>query len=270
MSASTIPAGWKAHAALLASGGVLKAFPGLESEAWRLAGNEPVWLGREGMPSHPRVVCVGEALPGRIDPARLAAVDDGVALPRGLARPAIAAAALGLATRVREIGAPVGLAALLTGAPLDFPFAPAAGTVRALAEAAGRDDPQAAFAPAFALLGLGPGLTPSGDDLVGALLFARRLLADAPAWQSTAWRLAALSTSRTHRLSASLFADLLAGHGHGALHRLALALARGGDPLPPARELVAIGHSSGWDMLAGLLFGLAGPAPLCARFDPNP
>ena len=48
----------------------------------------------------------------------------------------------------------------------------------------------------------------------------------------------------------------------GALHRLVECLAARDPVLPAARELTAIGHSSGWDMLAGLVVGVAGRAAL--------
>ncbi len=45
---------------------------------------------------------------------------------------------------------------------------------------------------------------------------------------------------------------------------LAARLAARGPALPAARELTAIGHSSGWDMLAGFIVGAAGSAALQA------
>jgi primosomal protein N' len=58
-----------------------------------------------------------------------------------------------------------------------FPLARALPDVEALAIACAADDADAACRAALPLLGLGPGLTPSGDDLVGAAFFARRALA---------------------------------------------------------------------------------------------
>ena len=114
------------------------------------------------------------------------------------------------------------------------------------------------------MLGLGPGLTPSGDDYVGAAFFARRLFARAGACDRGAWARAAAvvharAGERTHPISAALLGDMLAGHGHAPLHDLAREL--GADealagPLDAARRLVRIGHSSGWDMLAGFVAGI--------------
>jgi hypothetical protein len=258
--------GWKAQAALAASAGAFAAIPGFESGAWRLAGGEPIWLGVGAGPMHPRAVYLRRSLPTtRID---LCAGDgwrpDDDA-PRGQPRAPLAARALALAARIRTFGDPAGFAVLLAGGTPEFPLDKAVPAIVALAHAAGRDDAHGAFEPARSLLGLGPGLTPSGDDFVGALLFGRRLLDDAPAWEATAARLVKEARVRTHAISAALFADLAAGQAYAPLHRLATALARGCDAHAAASDLVAIGHSSGWEMLAGLLIGLAGPAPLCAR-----
>jgi len=271
MSAPSALAGWKAYAALHASGGRLLAPPGFESGAWRYAGTEPVWLGRGSRPDHPRTLCLeGDSSPLTIDLSRLEASEPEPALPRGLDRQRLAPRAAALAARCREIGEPRGLAALLEGRPLPFPLPAAEAPLRALARAAGDDDPGGALAPAHALLGLGPGLTPSGDDAVGGLLFARRMLADAPAWDPVAASLALAARKRTNAISAALLADLASGQGHAALHQVAAALARDTDPLPAARALAGLGHASGWELLAGLLIGLAGPAFFRARFESTP
>jgi hypothetical protein len=271
MNSPAARAGWKAYAALVANGGRLDSLAGFESGAWRLAGGEPVWLGRGSRPRHPRAVCLDTAKgPAGIDLGRLSACEPEPGPPRGLARHSLAPCALALARRLPALGEPKGLASLLAGRVPSFPLTAAVDPVTALAAAAGDDDPEAAFGPAHALLGLGPGLTPSGDDLVGALLFARRMLRDARSWDATAGKLVDAARERTHPISAALLADLADGHGHAALHRVAAALGAGADPLPAARELAALGASSGWEMLAGLLIGLAGPAALCARCESIP
>ena len=73
----------------------------------------------------------------------------------------------------------------------------------------------------------------------------------------------ALAAERTHPISAALISDLLAGEGHGPLHDLAVALMGDAPParaLAAARRLTALGHSSGWDMLAGFAGAIIGPA----------
>ncbi|MGW1005489.1 DUF2877 domain-containing protein [Streptomyces sp. NPDC002520] len=102
---------------------------------------------------------------------------------------------------------------------------------------------------ARALLGLGPGLTPSGDDvLCGALLASRAwggplapltdALADAPC--------------RTPLLSAALLCHAARGECVGQAAALVRAL-NGDAPLEPAlRELLAVGHHSGGDLARGV------------------
>lgn len=94
------------------------------------------------------------------------------------------------------------------------------------------------------LIGLGPGLTPSGDDYLGGMLVALRLSgrggqADA-LWRWLEPRLAA----RTSAISAAHLAAAAAGEAHEALH-VALTGKWNLDALS------AVGHCSGWDALAG-------------------
>jgi len=94
------------------------------------------------------------------------------------------------------------------------------------------------------LIGLGPGLTPSGDDYLGGMLVAlrrsgREAQADA-LWRWLEPRLA----SRTSAISAAHLAAAAAGEAHEALH-LALTGRWHLD------AVAAVGHSSGWDALAG-------------------
>ena len=119
------------------------------------------------------------------------------------------------------------------------------------------------------LLGLGPGLTPSGDDILGGTLLGLRLLGrQARADALVAAVRAALD--QTHAISAAHLE--LAGQGLGAdaLHRFFAALrepwpedAVKHDPAPYAPKLDQlaarldrIGHSSGWDMVLGLALAL--------------
>ncbi|HXH82585.1 MAG TPA: DUF2877 domain-containing protein, partial [Candidatus Tectomicrobia bacterium] len=114
----------------------------------------------------------------------------------------------------------------------------------------------------MSLVGLGPGLTPSGDDLVGAAFLAHRLLAADPAsagrWRDCAGAVGAAAAALTHPISAVLLGDLLDGLAYEALHDLLAAVraARPHDALGASAALIRIGHSSGWDMLAGVAVGL--------------
>jgi hypothetical protein len=154
---------------------------------------------------------------------------------------------------------------MLAGRSPAFPLAAAAPRVHRLARALRDADAGAVYAAALPLLGLGAGLTPSGDDLVGAALFARRASAgaqaDADAWNDLALRLADAARTRSHAIGAALFRDLAAGESFGPLHELALSLRAGAGRdavLGAARAVVAIGHSSGWEMLAGFILGITG------------
>ena len=153
-----------------------------------------------------------------------------------------------------------GFGALLCDAELDFPLGLARERVRELARAYAMNDAAAARAASQNLLGLGAGLTPSGDDLVAAALFGRRLIDRDEAWARLGRELAHDALRASHAISAALFADTVAGESFEPLHELADALVAGdaSAALAAARALVRIGHASGWDMLAGLLLGIHG------------
>jgi len=105
------------------------------------------------------------------------------------------------------------------------------------------------------LLGLGPGLTPSGDDYLGGVLVALHLFgrtADADAlWAWLGPRLPA----RTSLISAAHLAAAAEGEAHEALHASLDALSEGLTTGWHARLewLAAVGHCSGWDGLAGAM-----------------
>ncbi len=176
-----------------------------------------------------------------------------------------------LAASLHTLGAPGGLAALLFGGTRPATteaqlLERAVPVARALGDACARDDWRAAADAAGDLVGLGPGLTPSGDDFVGGAFFAKALLAraglcDRDGWATAAARVGDLTATRTHPISAVLLGDLLRGEGWQPLHDLVWALARADAPAArgAARMLVGLGHSSGWDLLAGFLSGARGP-----------
>ena len=256
--------GWKAHAALARSAGRWTNLPGFAGSAFRLAGGEPIFLGSGNVAMHPRAVvfhphiplhdrlCVQGIVPWRSAPLALDGDEKWV----------LHAGCVALAAGVRDIGVPQGLAVLLTGHEPAFPLDHAIGHVKSLASAIDDDDAHLAQAAALPLLGLGPGLTPSGDDFVGAALFARRLVGMDAQWVLLARRLVAAAQTRTHAIGAALFRDLAEGRSFSALHRLVECLVARDLALPTARDLTTIGHSSGWDMLAGFLIGVAGTAAL--------
>ena len=101
-------------------------------------------------------------------------------------------------------------------------------------------------AEAAQLVGLGPGLTPSGDDYFGGVLVALHALRRASQAESL-WRwLEPQLVGRTSAISAAHLAAAAAGQAHEALHAV-LAGA------PDLERLDAVGHCSGWDGLAGAM-----------------
>jgi hypothetical protein len=123
------------------------------------------------------------------------------------------------------------------------------------------------------LVGLGEGLTPSGDDLLGGYLFTLRLLDQASEhllgidWaRIEEWLCCA--TPLTSKISFAILAD----HARGAAGYPLWALlydAIGGFTeqhlAQRALRVSQIGHSSGWDMLAGVFCG----ASVVLRFAEN-
>ena len=94
------------------------------------------------------------------------------------------------------------------------------------------------------LIGLGPGLTPSGDDYLGGMLVALRRTGRSMQAEGL-WRwLQPRLKERTSAISAAHLAAASAGEGHEALHAVL-------DGRLDLDALDAVGHTSGWDALAG-------------------
>jgi hypothetical protein len=107
------------------------------------------------------------------------------------------------------------------------------------------------------LIGLGPGLTPAGDDALGGALVALRVFGRG----HTADRLSAWALARARGATSDIsFAHLAAaaeGEGAAALHDTLVALAGDSEALGDGvARLDRIGHSSGWDALAGSVAAL--------------
>jgi hypothetical protein len=113
-----------------------------------------------------------------------------------------------------------------------------------------------ALAPEAAqLIGLGPGVTPSGDDYLGGVLVALRWLGRAPQAESL-WRwLEPRLSGATGAISAAHLAAAAGGQVHEALHEMLDNLSAWETPSLTASlgRLDAVGHSSGWDTLAGIV-----------------
>jgi len=102
------------------------------------------------------------------------------------------------------------------------------------------------------LVGLGPGLTPSGDDYLGGILIALHALERKPQAQAL-WRWLEPRLKRTSAISAAHLAAAATGEGHEALHACLEALAsRNADWTRTLDQVANVGHVSGWDALAGI------------------
>ena len=110
------------------------------------------------------------------------------------------------------------------------------------------------------LIGLGAGLTPSGDDFLAAYLFTLRaneivnkvnLCID---WQQVrAWL--QRESIRTNAISSTLMLDCASGFAAAPLHEFVTSTLRNDEideVVFRACQLSRIGHSSGWDMLVGV------------------
>ena len=116
---------------------------------------------------------------------------------------------------------------------------------------------------ANALVGLGEGLTPSGDDFLGGLLFCvntiQRLYPGFINLDSSEQALFIESAKqRTHLISFTLLKDLTNGQAIEPLHELIHSVLSDQPPesIRLASSLTQIGHSTGWDLLTGVLTGL--------------
>jgi Protein of unknown function (DUF2877) len=109
------------------------------------------------------------------------------------------------------------------------------------------------------LVGLGPGLTPSGDDYLGGVLIALSLLGRLSLRDRLWQTLEPLLTERTTDISRAHLVAAAEGYGCAALNRMLCAILAGATDRVVADAitgLAAVGHSSGWDALAGALAAL--------------
>lgn len=256
--------GRKARAALEASGGTARPLAAFPDAPYFDAAGEIVWVGSKLPARHPRAVLTAQPV-ARSTVVSLGALPGETwsrTLPPRAERAVVAQACRRLVSAIHLLGEPRGFGTLLAGRAPAFPLDLAAPRVRALAAAYRADDAPAVYEASRALLGLGTGLTPSGDDLAGAALFGRMLVDRGATWRTIGARLMADARTASHAISAALLADLVAGETFDPLHALAEALAAydAAAAVEAARTLAALGHSSGWDMLTGLVIGVNGEA----------
>ena len=105
------------------------------------------------------------------------------------------------------------------------------------------------------LVGLGPGLTPSGDDFLGGMMIALAVLgADVPRralWSAVHW----YAADATNPISLAHMRAAADGVGSEGVHRAIAEIAAGNDGNMDEAIAAAerIGHSSGWDILTGIV-----------------
>ncbi len=125
-----------------------------------------------------------------------------------------------------------------------------------LGEALRARDLAAVVASARTLIGLGPGLTPSGDDVLGAALAAFRVLGCDDAFADTAGAaVTSLARGRTTALSVTLLGLAARGHVSTEVAGVLSAVARGAALEPAVHALLRLGHTSGADAAGGVLIG---------------
>ncbi|MFC4590386.1 DUF2877 domain-containing protein [Sphaerisporangium corydalis] len=124
------------------------------------------------------------------------------------------------------------------------------------------------------LMGLGPGLTPSGDDMLAGVMVALRQFGRATGVARAVWLadwLAATVAFDARTRTTPISATLLHCAAQGQACAEALAVLRGlagHQPLEPAvRRLLRLGHTSGADLAWGLRTGLSSVIALGGRLS---
>ena len=154
-----------------------------------------------------------------------------------------------------------GLLLWLQNIDMPFPMNLSAARFDAIKHALIANDLHAFTSAALRVIGLGNGLTPSGDDFIGGIFFA---LAHSPrqAWikRLPAAKMQIHNTAKvsTNVISAALLDDMMAGCSYCVLHEVLIALdSQDIKKINMSyKKLLTIGASSGADILAGLLLAL--------------
>jgi hypothetical protein len=135
--------------------------------------------------------------------------------------------------------------------------------VRKLCDAACKFDPQVETT-VTALIGLGSGLTPSGDDFLVGLLTGLRCTtgdnANHKRFLSGLERIVNRLSHQTNDISRTYLFHATRGQVSNRLAALAQVIAGGENSdtlLPIAEEAMRVGHSSGMETVTGLLVGLS-------------
>jgi len=130
-----------------------------------------------------------------------------------------------------------------------------------LAEALTQRDRRRLKVVTSSLAGLGPGLTPAGDDFIAGVLLALALVREQrgdAALNEIATLLVETAAPRTHEISAAYLRAAYDGQVGERWHPLLAALAAGDGAqiTAAAAPVLATGETSGADMLAGFVVGI--------------
>ncbi len=204
----------------------------------------------------PGAVVVGAALRVRLDGARRC----DSRLPLGAPSPPVADCLVWAHAETREGLLPVAASVLKrTALPADPLARLAVPALAGLSAATAERDAAGALAAARGLLGLGPGLTPAGDDCLDGWLAG--LWADGPAGRALVRAvgpaLLRAAADRTTALSRAFLACAVAGAVAEPVRAFVAA-----PEAPRLAALLALGATSGADVLAGYLLARAAPPPL--------
>lgn len=126
--------------------------------------------------------------------------------------------------------------------------------IRALRESLLTGSSGAASMPSItALVGLGPGLTPSGDDFLGGLMIALHYFGRRDVARHVATAVLPAAARETSLISAAYLRCAARGEGARVLFDALECIAAGDGAALEARldAIDAVGHTSGWDSLAG-------------------
>lgn len=149
------------------------------------------------------------------------------------------------------------VSARLSAIDIGIPEAPIEALVRA-----GRH-PEGGCTAVSSLLGCGPGLTPSGDDvLAGFVLGCRAFGHQIPGVLAAVSQLAPLGTSA---LSAQLLQHAVGGESVPQVVEFIDALAGRTDIYPALEQLLAVGHTSGAALALGVLAAARYPTTTSTR-----
>ena len=118
---------------------------------------------------------------------------------------------------------------------------------------------EAASESVAALLGLGPGLTPAGDDVLSGLLIGLHAAGETQVASTLAAMIRAAPSDATSALGRAFLDAAIDGLPAEPIAAAGAALLAGDEARFPAviERIDGVGHTSGWDMLAGVVLALA-------------